>query len=152
MTYFPRGAVLAAVFCTVALAGPVQAHEFKAGTLTIHHPWSPPTPANATVAAGYMAITNNGKEDDRLLAATAEISTTCQIHEMKMDKGVMVMNELKDGLVIPAGGEVLLKPGDYHVMMMGVTSHPGSKTLFTGTLTFAKAGKVEVKYFVQEAK
>ena len=60
----------------------------------------------ADVAAGFMTITNNGKEEDRLVKATAEISTTVQIHDMKMEGDVMKMEELPDGIVIPAGATV----------------------------------------------
>ena len=147
-----RRAAIGAVLCVLGFGPAAQAHEFKVGDLVIHHPWSPPTGASASEAAGYMEITNTGAVDDRLVAASAAISPGCRLQEVKTDGVVMTFVELKDGLVIPAGATVVLKPGAPHVAMLGVTAHPKLKTMFAGTLTFARAGKVAVRYFVQEAK
>ena len=125
-----------------------EAHEVKLGDLVIHHPWSRQSPMAASVAAGFMTITNNGKEDDRLVKATAEISGSTQIHDMKMVGDVMKMVELPDGLVIPAGGTVKLKPKSLHLMFMGLKQPVMEGEEFTGTLTFEKAGTVTVEYEV----
>ena len=103
---------------------------------------------SAQVAGGFLAIVNHGKTDDRLIRATATISDNVQIHEMTMDNGVMKMNELKDGLVIPAGGTVELKPGSFHIMFMDLKERPVEGTAFEGTLTFEKAGTVDIVYEV----
>ncbi len=128
--------------------GSAQAHEVKFGNLVIHHPWSRQSPAAADVAAGFMTITNNGKDDDRLVKATAEISKTTQIHDMKMVGDVMKMEELPDGIVIPAGATVKLKPKSLHIMFMGLKQQVMEGEEFTGTLTFEKAGTVTVDYEV----
>ena len=141
---FASALSLAALF-TLADA---QAHEVKLGDLVIHHPWSRQSPMAADVAAGFMTITNNGKEDDRLVKATSEISSSAQIHDMKMSGDVMKMVELPDGLVIPAGGTVKLKPKSLHIMFMGLKRQVTEGEEFTGTLTFEKAGTVTVDYEV----
>lgn len=128
--------------------GDAQAHEVKIGDLVIHHPWSRQSPMAASVAAGFMTITNTGKEDDRLVKATSEISKVTQIHDMKMDGDVMKMVELPDGITIPAGGTVKLKPRSLHIMFMDVAQQPAEGGNFTGTLTFEKAGTVTVDYEV----
>lgn len=126
-----------------------NAHEIRFGNLVIHHPWSRQTPAGAKVAIGFMTITNNGKEDDRLIGATAEISETAQIHDMKMEGDVMKMPELPDGVIIPAGGSVLLKPRSMHIMFMGLKTLVHEGETFSGTLTFEKTGTIEVDYEVK---
>jgi len=141
---FASALTLAAVF-TLADA---QAHEVKFGTLIIHHPWSRQSPMAADVAAGFMTITNTGKEDERLVKASSEISKTVQIHDMKMDGDVMKMEELPDGIVIPAGATVKLKPKALHIMFMGLKRQVVEGEAFTGTLTFEKAGTVTVEYEV----
>ena len=135
---------LAALF-TLADA---QAHEVKIGNIVIHHPWSRQSPMSASVAAGFMTITNTGTTDDRLVKATSEISPMVQIHDMKMEGDVMKMVELPDGLAIPAGATVKLKPKSLHIMFMDVKQQPSEGTSFTGTLTFEKAGTVTVDYEV----
>lgn len=125
-----------------------QAHEIKLGNLVIHHPWSRESPMAADVAAGFMTITNTGTEDDRLVKASSEISAVTQIHDMKMEGDVMKMVELPDGIAIPAGATVKLKPKSLHIMFMDVKQQPAEGTSFTGTLTFEKAGTVTVDYEV----
>ena len=61
-----------------------------------------------------------------------------------MDNGVMKMRELTDGLAIPAGGTVALKPGSYHVMLIGLKKPLAAGDLFPLTLNFEKAGNVSV--------
>ena len=139
---FAAALSLAAVF-TLADA---QAHEVKIGDLVIHHPWSRQSPMSASVAAGFLTITNNGQQDDRLVKASSDISPVVQIHDMTMEGDVMKMVELPDGIVIPAGATVKLKPKSLHIMFMDVKQQPGEGTSFTGTLTFEKAGTVTIEY------
>ena len=125
-----------------------DAHEVKVGNLVIHHPWSRQSPMAADVAAGFMTITNTGTQDDRLVKATSDISNSAQIHDMKMVGDVMTMAELPDGIVIPAGGSVKLKPKSLHIMFMGLKQQVMEGEEFSGTLTFEKAGTVTVDYEV----
>lgn len=84
------------------------------------------------------------------MSATAEIAALTQVHEMAIDdKGIMTMQELADGLTIPAGGEVTLKPGSYHIMFMKLKEPAKEGQSFKGTLTFEKAGTVDVEYAVE---
>lgn len=133
----------------VTMPQPLQAHEFKVGEIEIAHPWSRETPEGAKVAAGYLVVRNNGAEADRLVAVTGEIAGRTEIHEMAVDdKGVMTMRPLGQGIEIPAGGEVELKPRSYHLMFMELKSAPKEGESFAGTLTFEKAGTVEVEFSV----
>lgn len=133
----------------LATAQPAMAHDYKIAELKIDHPWSRETPQGAKVAAGYLKITNNGSEADRLVSVTGEISKRGEIHEMLVDdKGVMTMRPLADGLEIPAGGVVELKPSSYHVMFMDLTDSKKKGERFAGTLTFEKAGTVDVEFAV----
>ena len=134
----------------LTLVPPLAAHEFKAGAITIGHPWSRATPQGAKVAAGYLKLTNTGTEPDRLLSATAEIAGKTEIHQMSVDaKGVMTMRALTDGVELAPGATVALEPGSYHLMFQDLKSSPIEGTPFKGTLTFEKAGTVDVTYVVQ---
>ena len=51
--------------------------------------------------------------------------------------------------MIPPGATVELKPGSYHIMMMNL-SRPFTKgDKVKGSLTFEKAGKVDVEFAVE---
>ena len=126
-----------------------QAHEVKIGDIVISHPWVRQSPMGAEVAAGFMTITNNGKEADRLVKATASITPTVQLHEMKMQGDVMKMSEVPGGIVIPPGATVELKPKSLHVMFMNLKAPVKEGETITGTLTFEKAGTVDIKYEVK---
>ena len=125
-----------------------HAHEVKLGDLVIGHPWARQSPVGAQVAAGYMTIINNGQQDDRLVKVTAVISNTAQIHDMTMEGDVMKMAEMADGIVIPAGGKVVLKPRSMHIMFLGLKTPVREGEYFAGTLTFEKAGTVDIEYEV----
>jgi copper(I)-binding protein len=120
----------------------------KIGDLVIEQPWSRQSPMAADVAAGFLKITNQGQEDDRLIKAETAISAMTQLHDMKMDGDVMKMFELPEGIPIPAGSTVELKPKSLHLMFMGLAKPPVEGEHFTATLTFEKAGTVEVQFDV----
>jgi periplasmic copper chaperone A len=140
------GFTLAILF---ALSQSLVAHEFQAADIEIVHPWSRATPEGARVAAGYVVLKNGGAQADRLVAATAEIAGRTEIHEMAVDdKGVMTMRPV-EGVEIPAGGEVALEPGGYHIMFMDLQQTRGEGESFKGSLTFENAGTVEVEFSVE---
>ena len=97
-----------------------QARDYKAGSIDIINPWSRATPKGASVAAGYMKITNNGTTADRLISGSVDIAPTFEVHEMSMDNGVAKMRPVKGGLEIKPGETVELKPGSFHVMFVGL--------------------------------
>ena len=109
-----------ALAAALSFAQAASAHEFKLGELTIGHPWSRATLPGAKVAAGYLTVKNAGSTADRLVSVTADIAGKGVIHEMTVKDGVMTMRPLTTGLEIPAGGEVKLEPGSYHLMFMGL--------------------------------
>ncbi|TPM26398.1 copper chaperone PCu(A)C [Mesorhizobium sp. B2-3-3] len=127
----------------------VLAHEFKAGDLEIEHPWSRATPAGAKVAGGYFTVVNKGGTPDRLLSISSDISEKAELHEMGVKDGVMTMRPVSGGLEIPAGGKVALAPGGYHLMFIGLKRQPKQGEKFAATLTFEKAGTVNVEFAVE---
>lgn len=131
------------------LSSGAHAHDYKAGPLVIAHPWSRATPKSATVAGGYLKITNTGSTPDRLIGGSSEVARKFEVHEMSMDGGVMKMRELNNGLEIPAGATVELKPGSYHIMMMNLSRPLAKGDKVKGSLTFEKAGKVDVEFTVE---
>lgn len=126
-----------------------QAMDHRHGKLEIEHPWSRATPAGAAVAGGYLVIRNHGSEPDRLVGGEAAFAGRIEIHEMAMQDGVMRMRALLDGLEIPAGGEVELQPGGYHVMFMQLREPLAEGELRGVTLVFEQAGPVEVPFRVE---
>ena len=125
-------------------AGPVSAHDYKLGSLEIATPWTRATPATAKSGGGFMTITNKGTTADRLIAARSPASLKVEVHEMKMDDGVMKMRELAGGVPIEPGKRSMLAPGGNHLMLMGLKAPLKEGEKVPVTLTFEKAGKVDV--------
>ncbi|MDB5523265.1 MAG: hypothetical protein JWM58_1028 [Rhizobium sp.] len=105
------------------------------------------------VAGGFVTIVNKGKTDDRLVSVTiAEGASHVDLHEMSINNDVMTMRKLADGLPVPAGQTVEMKPGGLHMMIMGVTRPFKAGDTVRATLTFEKAGQVELNIPVRDMK
>jgi periplasmic copper chaperone A len=139
--------VLAAVLTLLLL--PAQAADVTIGALKISAPWARATPNGASVGGGYMTITNTGTTTDQLVGGATAVAGRFEVHEMKMDNGVMKMRPVTGGLEIKPGQTVKLEPGGYHVMLVGLTQQLKQGEHFKATLEFAKAGKVEVDFSVE---
>jgi copper(I)-binding protein len=121
---------------TVAAPGPVTF-----GNLTISDQWVRVT-AN-TVTAAYMVITNTG-EADTLIAASTPLTASVQLHEVVSDGATSKMQPKDGGFPVPANGEVTLRPGSYHIMMLDLKEPVTDGQIVTITLTFQKAGDVTI--------
>jgi copper(I)-binding protein len=103
---------------------------------------------NVTVAEGWVRATVQGqkatgafmnitaKDQTKLVAVSSPAAGIGEIHEMKMDKDVMKMAALPNGLDLPAGKTVELKPGGYHVMLMDLKAPLAADSTVPVTLTF----------------
>lgn len=143
------GLAVLAFALLLASALSLMASEARVGDIVVEHGWSRAAPAGAKVAGGFVVIRNQGSADDRLVAAETDIAARGEIHEMAIDdKGVMTMRPLADGLVVPAGETVELKPGSLHLMFMGLTAQPEEGGTFAVRLIFEKAGPVDLTFEV----
>lgn len=130
----------------------MAAQPAKLGDLTLNMPTIRATVPGAKVGGGYITISNDGKENDRLISVTTPTADHVEIHEMSMENDVMKMRQLKGGLEIPAGKTVELKPGGYHLMLMQPVKPYVEGEKVPATLEFEKAGKVDVIFNVTSAK
>lgn len=101
-------------------------------------------------SAIYMTLKNGADAADRLVSAQADVATTIEIHETVMNGDVMQMQQLTNGLEIPAKGQVELKPGGYHVMLIGLTRDLNEGEKFPVTLTFASGATLELEAEVKQ--
>ncbi len=143
-----RTAFIVAAVLAAWAAAPAQAEDVTVGSLKISAPWARATPKGASVGGGYMKITNTGATPDQLVGGSTDISRGFEVHEMKMEGGVMKMRPLPNGMEIKPGQTIELNPGGYHVMFVGLKRQLMQGDHFTATLEFAKAGKVDVDFSV----
>lgn len=94
--------------------------------------------------AAYLKLRNRGGVADRLLRVESSVAQAVELHESVMENDVMTMRPVSF-IEIPAGGGVELKPGGFHIMLIGLNHalEPGAKVQLT--LVFEKAGSMTVE-------
>ena len=70
------------------------AHEYKIGNLKILHPYIIETPPGVKTAGGYMKIVNTSNQTDYLSLVIVDFAKASEIHELKMENGVMKMSRI----------------------------------------------------------
>jgi copper(I)-binding protein len=105
-----------------------------------------PTPNGRDMTGCYLTLTSS--INDRLVSVSSPAAATAQVHEMKTGGGMMMMAEMTEGLPLPAGEAVALKPGGNHIMLMGVTAPLKAGDTVSLTLTFEHAAPYGVRAVV----
>jgi copper(I)-binding protein len=122
------------------------------GALAMHKPWarssSHPLPNN--FAGAFLSITNNGADDDRLVAASSPLADRIELHGIKVTGSDIEMRPMGNGVAVPAGNTMTLKPRGYHLLLQGVKAPLVKGSALPVTLTFEKAGPVAVEFAVEE--
>ena len=83
----------------------------------VDDPWVRATVAPQKATGAFMQLTS--AQPVKVVAVSSPVADMVEIHEMKMEDGVMKMRAV-DALQLPTGQAVALKPGSYHVMLMGL--------------------------------
>lgn len=139
MKYFTR---LIALTASLVIASHVAAQ-----TVTISNAWVRATVQGQKATGAFMTVTS--KENAKLLSASTPVAGIVEIHEMKMDKDVMKMVALPNGLDLPAGKAVDLKPGGYHIMLMDLKLPLNKDVGVPLTLTFQDSNGKKSQQVVQ---
>jgi hypothetical protein len=148
MSILSRAGLIAAALMLLPVSHST-AREYTTGHLSIGQPWARATPPGARNGAGYLMLRNDGREDDRLLRAEADVSVAVELHAHRMEDGMMAMRPLSD-LPIPAGATVELKPGGMHLMLVELKRPLRVGERFPVTLHFAHAPSITVEFHVEE--
>ncbi len=119
----------------------------KGPEIVVTESWARPSPKMASSGAVYMTIENKGNEDDVLIGVDGDVSKAVEIHEMVIDdNNVMHMKPVEgQRLVIPAKSKVELKPGGYHIMLIGLKNQLKEGDVVDLTLRFEKSGEIKVQ-------
>ena len=121
-----------------------QTHpQTSTNTITVEHAWARATPGGARTGAAYTTLMNTGASADRLLSATTPVADQVQFHKETEDNGVSRMREVHNVELSP-GGKITFKPGDMHMMIVGIKQPLKEGQSFPLTLQFEKAGNIDV--------
>lgn len=113
--------------------------------IMVGDPYARASTPNAKSGAAFMEIMNHSGEDDRLISATSDVAARVELHTHIEEDGVMKMTHVEEGFEIPAGEMIMLQRGGKHVMFMGLSETFEQGKMIDVTLTFEKAGDVEVQ-------
>jgi copper(I)-binding protein len=120
-----------------------------AQNVTVTNAWARATVQGQKATGAFMTLT--AKDNAKLVGVSSPVAGVAEIHEMKVEKDVMKMAALPNGLDLPAGKAVELKPGSFHVMLMDLKAPLAKDTTVPLTLMFqdAKGVKSNVELKVQ---
>jgi len=113
----------------------------SAQTVTIKDAWVRASVPGQSATGAFMSI--SATETTRLVGLASPMAGVAEVHEMKMDGGVMKMRAVEGGLEIPAGKTVELKSGGYHVMLMDLKAALPRASTVPLTLVFRDTKGVE---------
>lgn len=126
-----------------ALAGMTFAFPALAGSIEISGAYARSATPNAKTGAIFMALTNSGSEDDRLVGAASDAAMKVELHtHVQSSDGVMQMTAIEGGIPLPAGQTHELARGGDHVMLMGLKQGLVQDATVRLVLTFEKAGEI----------
>lgn len=128
------------------------AAAIKAGDLDLSGGYVKAMLPGQPVGGGYLTIHNGGSTADTLISVSSPAAAKVELHEMTMKDNIMRMRELKDGIVIAAGATVTLSPNTLHMMFKQVKVPFKQGGTVPVTLTFEKAGAVDLALPIASAR
>ncbi|CAA2143569.1 copper chaperone PCu(A)C [Hyphomicrobium sp. ghe19] len=143
----PSLAILAGLAAALAPAL-AEAHEVTVKGVTVAHPWARATPEGQKVGAAFAEIKTDKDTSDRLIGVSSPVAANGEVHSMTMEGDVMKMRRL-DGIDLKPGQSLVLKPMADHIMLLGLKEPLKEGDLVKLTLTFEKAGPIEVEGTVE---
>lgn len=137
MTRFTTAVLFAFLCAACARGGAIRAVDAWA--------W----PASGGPTAAYLTIVNESNSGDRLIEARSPCCATIEIHRTDTEGDRVSMIPATDGVVVPAGARVALKPGGHHLMLFEPYEPLRVGSRFEVTLLFEKAGELAVEVEVR---
>lgn len=136
----------------LSACGNAMQDEHAAGTdIEAHDYWARAALKDGNSAA-YMLLHNHTEADDELIGASSDSAATVELHLSQMNAdGTMEMIP-QESIALPADGEVELKPGSYHIMLIGLKQDLKAGDTITITLHFKNHEDITLTVPVMEAE
>jgi copper(I)-binding protein len=175
MRQITRLAAIGTAVCLLGGLALVQTGRAQAPTITVSNAWARRAPAMGSATAPmnkmdktdkmasmgkmdkmggggtgavYATLANAGVQADSLVSASTDVAQTVELHEVKHEGGVMKMRPVQ-AIPVPAKGKTELKPGGYHIMLMGLKHDLKPGDTIPVTLKFERGGEVRVEAAVK---
>lgn len=144
-------AIVAAALASACRPAEEAAPPAAESRIELADAWVTPTRGAVRVNAGYLTIKNAGAAPDRLVSASSPDARAVEIHRHRMEQGIARMEEVREGVPLPAGHEAVFRPGGHHLMIFEPRAplRPGQTLALT--LVFQRAGRVQLRAPVEDS-
>lgn len=135
------------------LPGPPESaasSSYTLGGIEIGSPWARESSHVTGDGAGFFTLANKGAVPDRLIAASSPAAERVEIHAIKVEAGELRMRQRENGLALPPGTTLTLKPRGYHLLLTGLRKPLQQGESIAVTLTFEVAGTLDLECVVAE--
>lgn len=107
-----KAAAMCAALCSsVALASDIE----------VSQPAVRAMPPGAPASGAYVTLTNHSDQERYLVGVESAAADTVEVHLSEMQGDTMKMYQVEQ-VVVPAHGQAMLKPGSYHIMLIGLVN------------------------------
>jgi periplasmic copper chaperone A len=138
-----------AVLSALLAAAPAAFAGKAADTVNVTDPYVRLVPASTDTTGAYLLLKNTDKVDHALVKASSNAAKNVELHTVLEEGGKKVMRPVPK-MDVKAGGETTLKPGAYHIMLIGLKAPLKDGAHVPITLGFEDGSTKEVHATVKE--
>jgi len=99
----------------------LSASTLLASSIEIDDAYVRATPPGLPNSAAFLTVKNTTSSDIDIIKASSDIAQNVELHTHDMKDGIMKMYQVPK-ITVPKNAEVTLKPGGYHVMLIGLNN------------------------------
>jgi len=127
----------------------LTSNQLFADTITINNSYVREVPPGVPSSASFLTLTNSGDTDIALTKVTGDIAKNIELHEHVHKDGMMEMRQVAK-ISIKAKGTTELKPGGFHIMLIGLNRSLKSGDEVVLTLEFDDGTQQTIKPTVKK--
>lgn len=103
-----------------------------------------------SMTAVYLTLRNEGTAPDRLVAVETDVAEAAELHQTRLEGDVARMEPVAGGIPLTMGERLVMQPGGFHIMLIGLKRplQPGDR--FTLTLRFEQSPPLNVEVEVRQ--
>lgn len=120
-------------------------------SISFDKPWVRLLPPTVMSTAGYVTITNSSNNPEKLLRVWSSTVGSVSVHQTKEENGLFKMLPV-DNLVLPANGQIKMRPGSYHIMIMDLDTPLTPESTITICFEFENSGIMHVVFPVSKTQ
>ncbi len=138
------GNIVCSIIVAMLLVGLTACTTKPTSELDTYNCWTRPAVMGVGTAAVYFTIVNNGGTSDVLTDVSSDAAESVRLHETQMEGDIMSMVPVLR-IEVPAKGSTDLKPGGFHMMLVGLKRDLNPGDMVSVTLHFEKSDDMTVE-------